>query len=186
MIDRSKIVEWLKPMAAATNATLVREEQDAQMPLTYPILSYKIINTNSDSGHKAVIGQEVGTPDGDGDRVKRTVSWGDRATVSITFRANNDLPTVYNAANAAFLWIRSQAAKLKAEELGLVVKNISPSVEDRTVSLADLSYDNQMGFDLRIDARAKLEEQIEQVSTITISGQQGDDPAEDITVEEPV
>ena len=185
MISRDAIKEYLKAMATATSSTLVREDQDGPAPRTFPVLSYKIINANLGSSHQAAISQEAGTPDADGPTVDVTKSWGARQSVSITFRTNGNLPQVYNAVHAAFLWIRSRAAKEKAQEQGVVVKALSPAVEDRTAQIADLTFESRMGFDLRFDGRDVLTEQVEQLTTVSIDSQTEDDDPQEILVEEP-
>lgn len=167
MITPDLVKEYFDEMANAAGCTLVRELAKGPRP-PYPLMSYKILLNNVSPDYTQSQAYEAGTPDENGDRRKLTRTLLNTATVSVSFRALNNLNQAATAATTAFRWAISYAGRRVAEDGGFVVRYISSAPEDRTVALDGQDYEDRWGFDVRIDSILQSEEQIEVIEHVVI------------------
>lgn len=164
MIPFENIKTILKGISDEIGIAFIRADQQGDHT-TYPFFSYKILSSAEESTYQNI--REVVENIEDDTNADVKTYHKSEATISITFLDKNRIDRIYNAAGAAFDYLKSIDCKQLAKENEITLQLISPVVEDRTI-YQESFFENKIGFDIRMDYTGLYTQTIEGIEEITI------------------
>lgn len=155
MIRPDEIKSVMKKLAELTSARaettvlFIRGDQGGSRP-SGVYFSYKATSRNTVFPHQHGIEYEI--IEDDADHVREVESQDDDATISLTF-AGSKYDAIWLAAEACLEAVDHDINDF-AHTIGLHVRRLSSSVQDRTTVL-DMEFENRCGFDIMIEGGRK-------------------------------
>ena len=178
MVRVSDILNILEEMASQIGVTLVREKQPNLIP-TYPYATFTILSDTPVKAYQRFSESSSGISEG---MTTKTTTEKSRTVLSLTIHDENDIVQLADKCAKSMQWFGCSSGIAFCYNNGYVV-NHNGNVQDRSVFIENLYWENKWGYDLNFDTANRTSEDLARINKITLKQQSGSEELSDIIIE---
>jgi hypothetical protein len=175
VIRFNEIESILIEMSSQVGVNLVREHSPVKIP-AYPYMTYNILSDNPVRLHQRFSSTASGVSGVDVSHIEPT-----RTVLSLTFHDQNAISVISDICGKSQQWFGTASGISYCKYQGYVV-NYNGQVQDRSVFIENLYWENKYGYDLNFDTANTSVESLSSINQITITPFSESEQLPDITV----
>ena len=166
MIPTTQITEIFDTLATYLNTPIWRANQTKPTEDINPHGIYNILSDQNEHAYQNVVTRTNNT---DPTKVNNNLYEKSKMTISLMFADKNRIDRIALLCTNAMHWFKIIAGQEYCNSRGIIVNLINNNIQDRTVWVEHLSWENRYGFDLQFLFVNKFVDVVEDIEIIKIT-----------------